>query len=77
MFVRKLIYMTYHFANTEPTQTAITPGKFFAERLSSVSNAEEKSWQTQIRRQQRQLWHDNKGARPTLAREREACLMVR
>ena len=42
IFVRKLIYMTRHFAITEPTQNAITPGKFFAERLSSVSSAEEK-----------------------------------
>jgi hypothetical protein len=42
MFVRKLIYMTRHFATTEPTQNAITPGNFFAERLSSVSSAEEK-----------------------------------
>lgn len=42
MFVRKLVYMARHVANTEPTHNAITPGKFFAGRLSSVSSAEEK-----------------------------------
>jgi hypothetical protein len=43
--------MPYHFVTKELTPNAITPGKFFAERLSSVSSAEEKSWKPQIQRQ--------------------------